>query len=319
MSQATVKSLIDEILRLANRVSATERNRALEALNRAVGKYAQRIPWPGLKRAEIFVTDGTRFMIFPERVAKITQMADVSDALPFRPEEHFIHNIGAPYLNDTAGTPCVYRELGIVPVVRQPLTDSALTFSTPASEAMSCDVFGTIRDTSASGSMLEFFEVRETVVLAGAAVATTNRFVEVKALHKDRDTDNRVDVADYTGKVIARLFPQKGGAGYRRIEFDLVPGAGRRVKVEYFTFPDRINSELQPIDPAINLQYLTWLAVGDIHWMLKETQNAQIAWAKAEQFLQEEASKERTFGENNDSVLPSFTYYDLETLDFYSL
>lgn len=320
MAQAIVKDLIDEVQRLANRVSPAERSRAREALNRALNKYAQRIPWKSLKRTETFLTDGTRFMTFPDRVAKVVEIADIQDQARVRPESHMIQNHGATYLGDVAGRPCVWREAGIAALIATPATDTKFTLTASQSESFDVEIYGTVRDASESGSALELYDIRETVnITDDSGVQTANDFVDIKAISKERATDAFLQVVDdNSGKVAARIMPQDANAAYRRIEFETVPGAGRTMKVEYFTHPDRISGELQPIDPALNLDYLIWTAVGDLHWLLKETQNAQVAWAKAEEILAIEANKERTYGENSESVTPDFTYYNLEELDGYS-
>jgi hypothetical protein len=135
----------------------------------------------------------------------------------------------------------------------------------------------------------------------------------LRGISKDRSTVNSVTVLDDAqGKTVARLKPQDFTPIYRRIEFESIPGAGRQVLVEYFTMPDRIDSELQAVDPALNIDYLVWMATGDMHWLLKETQNAQIAWGKADELIAIEANKENTFGENGESITPDFSYFDLE-------
>ncbi len=319
MAQSLVKDLLDEVQRLANRVSPSERSRAREALNRALVKYAQRIPWRSLRRSETFITDGSRFMVFPERVAKIIEMADKTEQARIRPDVHFIENYGATFLSDVAGRPCVWREAGVVPLVATPATDTTFTLTANQSEVFSVELWGTVRDASESGSALEFYEVRETVsIVDDSGVQTGNSYTNLRAITKDRSTDAFVQVVDdNSGKVASRIMGQNANPVYRRVEFDVIPAAGRVVFVEYFTQPDRIDSEMQAIDPAVNEQYLVWTAVGDLHWLLKETQNAQVAWAKADEILAQEANKERTFGENAESFTPDFTYFGLEDLDAY--
>lgn len=319
MAQAIAKDLIDEVQRLANRVSSSERGRTREALDRAIQKYAQKLPWASLRRSETFLTDGTRFMVFPDRVAKIIEIADKTEQARIRPDDHFIENHGATFLSDVAGRPCVWREAGVVPIIRTPATDTTLSITASQSEVFSVEIWGQVRDASESGSALELYEVRETVsVTDDSDNTTTNSFVNIRALSKDRSTDALVEIKDdNSGKLISRIMPQSSIPSYRRVEFETVPGAGRVMHVEYFTHPDRLDSELQAIDPALNLRYLIWMAVGDLHWMAKESQNANVAWAKAEEILREEANKERTFGEDNDSVTPDFNYFDLEGLDEY--
>lgn len=314
MAQALVKDLIDEAQRLANRVSASERGRAREALNRALQKYAQRIPWKSLRRTETFVTDGTRFLTFPDRVAKVIEIADETEQARIRPDTHLMRNHGADYLSDVAGRPCVWREAGIVPIAAVPATDTTLTLTASQSEVFNVEILGTVRDASESGSALELYRLRETIAISDDTDNTTsNSFVDIHAITKDRSTDAFVQVVDdNSSKVIARIMGPDANPVYRRIEFEKVPAAGRLIRVDYFTHPERIDSELQPIDPAINIDYLVWRAVGDLHWILKETQNAQLAWAQADQVLAEEANKERTFGENQGSIVPDFTYLDRE-------
>jgi len=314
MAQAIVKELINEIQRLANRVSPSERSRALEALDRAVRKYAMRIPWKSLKRTEEFITDGTRFMVFPDRVAKVIELADKTEQGRIGPEAHFIENYGPTYLSDVAGRPSVWRESGIVPIIAVPSSDTTLTLTASQSEVFDVEIYGRVRDASESGSALELYDVRETVaIVSDAAVQTVNSYVDVRAISKDRSTAAFLHVVDdISGKVVSRVMPQDASPAYRRIEFNVIPGAGRVVLVEYFTPPDRIDSELQALDPAINIDYLVWAGVGDLHWILNETQNAQVAWGKADEILAQEANKERTFGENPESITPDFTYFDLE-------
>jgi hypothetical protein len=272
-----------------------------------------------LRRTETFVTDGTRFMVFPDRVAKVIEIADKAEQARISPDVHMIENHGAIYLGDVAGRPCVWREAGIVPINKQPTTDTTLTLTASQSEVFNVEIFGMVRDASESGSSLELFRVRETVAVTDDTDnITSNSWVDVTSISKDRSTDAYIQVTDdVSGKVVSRIMGPDANPAYRRIEFETVPGAGRQVVVEYFTHPDRIDSELQPVDPALNLDYLVWMAVGDLHWLLKETQNAQVAWARAEEILAEEANKERTFGENSESITPDFTYFELEDSDGY--
>ena len=281
-------------------------------------KYAQRLPWSSLKRTETFITDGNRFMVFPDRVAKIITIADETEQAPIRRDDHFVFNFGATYLSNTGGRPTAWRPGGIVSLAQAPATDTTFTLTAGASEVFNVEVYGTVRDASESGSPLELYDIRETIAITSdAGFQTANAYVDLKSLSKDRSTTNLLAVVnDQSGKVVSRIMPQSHVAAYRRVEFDSVPAAGRQVRVEYFTSPDRIDSELQPLDPALNIDYLVWMAVGDLHWLLKETQNAQVAWSKADELLAQEANKERTFGENGETITPDFGYMNLEDWEF---
>jgi hypothetical protein len=94
-----------------------------------------------------------------------------------------------------------------------------------------------------------------------------------------------------------------------------VPAAGHKILVEYLVAPDDITSEESVLDAGISEKYLVWQVAGDVLWANGRREDAQIAWAKAEQILTEEAKRHTTLGEGDFRAIPINTYLSRE--DYY--
>jgi hypothetical protein len=307
-----ISRIIDEALQLTNRVDSQHRTRARVALGRGVEYWAERLPWPGLKRYEAFASNGTRFMAFPERVRKVISVSDITDKLPVKPGDHWNREHSTLWLQDLQADPLEWRDLGLVATISDPVTDSTLTIEATVSEALTVYVTGLARDTNASGTALELYEARESFAITGTgATDTTTAFVRVTSLEKSVEAG----LADVTvkssvdSKPLARLAANDSAAEYRRIEYLTVPNAGRQYRLEYYTKPSPIVNETSPLPPSIDRDYLVWRIVGDLHWTAEQPDAARAAWQKADGLLMAHQNAERTHGEDYaGQITPEWRY-----------
>lgn len=306
MSQS-IGEIINSSLELVNRVDPQHRIRARRAVDRALVFYADKLPWPSLVREEDFTCSGDRTLTFPRRVRSIISMGDVSRQAHIDPGTHF----GRQYPSQHYGTPPTgawqWDDLGLVPTIADPSTDTTLNISTTQSEAVLVTIHGFLRDSTSSGTALELYEGTEVVTLGGAAQNTSNAFVRVKSIEKDgldTDCDVLIKFNEPTVKTVARIGAHERGPQYRRVQFLGKPTAGNTVRVAYYERPTRIVAEDVNLDPAVYPDVLIWRVVGDLHWINEDPQAAQIAWAKAEKMMDERIRAQTAQGEQLMQAIP---------------
>lgn len=316
-AEKLVTNLISQVQRLANRVDSNYRTRVLESINAAVRQLACEAPWDGLRRVEQFLAPGGQFMTFPARVRKPIMIADVTSTLPVDPGADFARRFGASYIQQSANLPVEWRPAGTMPVIAAPATDTKLQLQTGVSEGIQVTIRGLARDTAASGTALEFYEISESVVMAGTnATNTASTFVQIKEISTEQNRLSDLTVkAAATGAILARIPPWQAYSEYVRVEFFGSPEQGRALHVEYFTDPERILSEGDTLHSAIDIDYVKWRAVGDMHWIKQEQEAARLAWAEADSVLARLKNRENSFGERDSSNRPLVNYFDLENLD----
>lgn len=304
---ATVSDIVTQALRLANRVDPNYRQRALDAVDRNVRYFAERIPWPSLERRENFVANGSEFFVFPSRVRSVISIGDRvrQDYVP--PGDHFERQYPAWELGTKpAGGPFKWRHLGVVPVIQNPTAASTLTFNTTASDSQTVYVKGLAQDTTASGTSLEYFETSEIIVAQETPAATTNSYVEVLALDADTlDKSNDIIFKYTTGSVpAARMRANERRPNYQKIQWLAAPAAGNTLTVRYYTDPPKIVSESHELDPQISEDFLIWRTVGDLHWISEQPQAAQAAWDKADGLLQTKIQAQQNHGDRLEQAIP---------------
>lgn len=313
----TVARLIDRVQQLANRVDTSYRSRVRDAISRAQEDWALLNPWVGLKRVEALTMPGGRFMALPSRVARVITVSDVTDKRFLEAGDNWHRTFEQRWLYDTSGSPLEWREAGIVPLLGAPATDTRLQLTAGVSEVYNVYVTGLARDTSASGTAEEFYNVEETLQMAGTgATDTATTFVEVRTLQKTSDTVGDLVVRATTGSAfLARIPKRDSQSRYRRLEFQDVPAAGRVLRVEYYTRPEELVDEEQSVEPSVDEKFMLWRAVGDLHWINKEFDAAQAAWDKADQILAADTRAEN-YGERRIQPLPWWPdYKEFENVD----
>jgi hypothetical protein len=313
-----ISRVIDDALLMVNRVDSDYRTRALRAVNRAVLFWADRVPWPALKTYETFIANGTRFLTLPRRVRRVVEIGDISNKIKVRDGAHWAHKYPDEFFVDTAdSTPWEWRDGGLVPTIAAPSTDTKLVFQTTASEAMNVNISGWARDSTASGTAMELYEINETVNLGGTGVTeTTNTYVKIRAIEKTTlDSASDLVIRSSTDSApLARLTSDDRAAAYRQVEFLKVPGAGTQFRVEYYRRPERLVSENVPLEPSIDLDFLLWRTVGDLHWVASQQEAALAAWRKSEGLVQQRILAEKAHGEGNLQVQPDISYFDIEDI-----
>ncbi|MCI0354823.1 MAG: hypothetical protein L0099_07280 [Acidobacteria bacterium] len=308
-----VAKIIDDALKLVNRAGdGTYRTRALQALNRAHRYCARRFPWEGLRKQENFLTNGTRFLVLPERVLDIIAVGDSTNARHLDAGDHWDRRAPGTYFQGVGGTAKEWRRAGVVPVTGQPSTDTRLRLQTAVSDGMRVLVRGLGRDTAASGTALELYPIEEILSMGGSGITlTANTYVEILSLEKDEATLTDLLVTDnVTGLRLARIPSWAARSGLQRVEFLHVPPANTSVRVDYYRHPDRITGENETLDASIPEDYIVWRTVGDLEWIMERAEAAQLAWARAEANMQADYVAEETRGDYRIDPHPWTPGYD---------
>jgi hypothetical protein len=306
-----VKDLIDRAQKLANRVDPGYRDRALEALDEACQWYASQVPWDSLKKTEDFTASG-EFLILPDRVGKVVRLFDRTNQRPIEAGEFLERRMPSAYAARTTGQPCIWRDFGISPIAKDLSAASVLQFSTTASEGIDIQIRGLVQDTAASGTALEFYEVRETLTMAGVTQASANTYSKIVSIQKDHSTAEDVIVGTVADGQLARIPSWESRPRYPKLQLQPA-SSGTQVEVGFFRRPDRLTSEDDPLDPAINEEAVVWRTAGNLHWMDNEGQSAQGAWSKANEALAIKRNQEQTFGEKDHHIQPWVGYMSLES------
>lgn len=310
MASSLLKDLIDRVQRLADREDPAYRARVLDALDEACQWHAMVLPMESLTKHEDFYASG-EFLILPDRVGSPVMFFDKTNKRPLEPDSHFERRDPGVYADKTAGAPLRWRPAGYSPVVRDLSTNATLVLASSASEVMAVQVRGLIHDTAASGTALEYREVVETITLGGTSEASSNYYHSITSIQKDKATESDLIVSTALDGIISRIPSWETRPLFQRIQ--LMPASnGTVLSLEYFKRPDRLTSEDDPIDPGLVEEALVWRAVGNAHWFDNETQNAQAAWAKANEAISIKRNAQETFGEKDHGVEPWTGYVRME-------
>lgn len=312
-----ISDFIDRIQRRADRVDSGHRVRARDALDESIQWYAKTVPWPSLMRLERFETSGSEFLVFPDRVLKIVSVGDLTNTQQLEPGDQFGRRFNGTYFNRTSGRLCEWKDMGLVPVTSQPNTDTTLQFQSTVSENYNAYVKGLVRDTTASGTALELYEVLEAVGITSSDVNTTsNSFVRIIELTKDRPSNGDLTI-NYSqdGRRASRIPLWEARPLFPQIQLFHVPNPQATLEVEYYRRPDRITSENGGIDASMDEEALVWRAAGNMHWVDQEGASAKEAWEKATEIVEAKKNVEESFGEKDFHIEPAFpSYFDQENL-----
>jgi hypothetical protein len=270
--------------------------------------WAERLPWPGLERRETFHANGQRDIVLPDRVNIVITVGDGNDWVP--PGENFESRWGPTFFSGSSGRACEWRPSGLSPVIAQPATDSPLRLLSSQSESMTVLVRGLVRDSTASGTALEFHTQEETVDLGSSTTeVTSTSFVEILAIEKPHSTTAELRVFDnVNGNVIARIKPWDTTAQFKKISTPLVVPAGTALPIRYYAYPQMLTSIDQSVETAIPNDFLVWRAAGDLHFIENMPDAAQLSWAKAEEVLTNAINARRSFGQRDATAVPDGDY-----------
>lgn len=309
-----VSDVIDQALRLANRVDPNYRVRALDAVDRAVRQYAEKLPWPSLDRTEVFTSDGSRLFTFPRRVRVPVSVGDVGRGENVRPGNHWERQYPRSDMGlETAGQGIwQWQDKGEVAVLRQPAAPTLLEFSTTQSDAIPVYVSGLVFATAFSGTADEYYEASELVAANVTAVDSVNQYSKVLRIEKDRGfTSADVLVRYATGDLpAARLLRNERRSHYHQIQFLGTPSVGAQFQVRYYAEPPRITAENVVLDPSIDEDALVWFTVGDLHWMAQAPEAANAAWAKALARIDEKLTARQGHGDRAQQAIPADPWID---------
>lgn len=317
-----VGEIIDQSLRLVNRVDPNFRVRALDAVDRAVRYYAERLPWPGLEREEQFVSNGTRDFTFPRRVRSVISIGDVNHDEYVRPGDNWhkqypVWDVGGEHPTSRA---LQWDTRGFRPVIQAPPSDgSKLLVETTQSEAIPVRVRGLVFDSQASGTALELYEQEETISANVTAVQSSNTFRQIYAIEKDSldsDSDVVIKYASETSPA-ARIATYERTPRYLSIKFLAQPDAGDPFLVRYHTGPPRIAAEDTVLDPGIDPEPIVWRVVGDLHWMQGQGQAAGAARQTADELLTNKIRQQESHGDNLAQAIPYAPFIEPDETDVF--
>lgn len=318
---ARAADIIDQALRLVNRVDASYRQRALDALDRNVRYYATKMPWPALRRKETFVYQSGEYFTFPSRVQSIEAIGDVTTKAYVGPGAHFERQFPDWEMGTkpSGGGPFRWRALGDVQVVQDPSSPSKIKLNTTASDSQSVYVRGLAQDTTASGTALEYFEASEIVVAQETPVESTNLYHRVEIIEADlRDRSSDIKVIYSTGSLPAARIPKnERTASYRKIQWLATPTTGSQFEVLYLARPAQIASESQQLPPEVPDDFLVWRVVGDLQYLAEQPQAAALAWQRADQLVGQQMSAELGHNDNLIQAIPYAPMVDTED-DFFA-
>jgi hypothetical protein len=312
---AIVSSVIDQALQLANRVDAQHRERARLSVDRAVRYYAERVPWPSLIRTETFNATGGRHLVLPQHVRAIITIGNKAQSEYVEPGTQWEKQYPNWQLNaKPTGNAFEWRHSGWVPVLAPPSVAQAIELNTTASDSQSVYVHGLAHDTTASGTVLEYFSTREIVVAQETPVAGNLAFKEILGIEADTLNKNNAIVVRYAdGTLAARIEANERHSRYQRVEFLGVPAQGSAIEIRYYSDPAKVVSESQQIDPQVDEEFLVWRVAGDMHWMNQEAQASQAAWGKADSRIKERLHSENAHGDKLIQAIPYAPMIDPDT------
>ena len=306
--------LITEAQRRAGRVDSNFDVRTTQWLNSAQEVFVTADPHSTLQHEETFAADGTSDLYLPSYVKKIISIMDETNKLPIERHENWDREAPGTFIEETAGGPQWWRELGLSPVSFQP-TEAAQVFCDPLSgENVVCSVVGLAQDTARSGTAIGKFLAQEQVTCqSGAEGSTTSLFVKILTLGKDVLTTDDVTFAFSTGgTVISRAFRNDHRAAYRHVQLLRVPGAGTLLRVKFLiNLPDMTDVN-QIVHPGVDSEFLTWWAAGMIHKATNEEDRAGIAFGMARERLQKRVHYEDAFGDQDHRLAPDPLYWSFE-------
>lgn len=315
---ATVGDIIDQALRLVNRVDASYRTRALEAVDRSVRIFSDRLPWYSLVRNETFVSDGTDKFVFPQRVRQLISVGDLTNKELVGVGAHFERQFPEWQLGTKpqAG-PFKWRPDGTVPVIQDPAAATYITIETSGSDSQTVYVRGQAQDTTASGTPLEFYDITETITAQETPVTSAQLFYRIYAIEAANNARSFDIITRYaTGNLPAsRIAAAERYAKYQRIEWLSRPAAGATFQCRYYAEPAKIVAETQALDPQIDQDFLVWRTVGDLHWVAEQAGAAQAAWGRADSRIDELSKAERTHGDRLDQAIPYAPFIDYDDYD----
>ena len=311
-----ITDLIDRAQRLGARVDSSKRAEALTAFDEAIQWYAGRVPWDALIRSEDFFTNGVRDLVLPDRVLRVINVMDAANATPVDAGDEWEVRTPGAFAQDTTGQVAEWRPGGFVPVIAQPTTDTTLSVEASVSESYSVYVRGLVRDTAASGTSLEFYEVQEEIMITSeSSVSSANAYTEVLSIQKPKFTTSNILVTNnQAGTRISRIPAWEARPLFQKIQLHFVPVGSIPMRIRFYTRPNRITAETDAIEPGINEEAIIWRATGNLHWSDNEDQAAERAWAKAQEALSDVKSVEESFGEKGLQIQPWLGYLQMEGL-----
>ncbi len=314
MPDNVVRKLIDRSQELANRIDPGFRNRTLSALSRAVVYWGTRLPWSSLREVEDFIANGTKFLVFPERVGTVVALTDKTNTRALLPGGQWHTRNTSDYVTSVGGAPFEWRDRGFWPIVSQPSTDTQIQLQAGGSEAFEVRIRGLVRDAGASGTAMELQPQGEIMTMGGTDPTNSSlTYVRLDYVEKEIATSFDLKVKDpISGAIVSYIPASSGRAQLRRVEFLRTPPTNTVFRLEYFRKPDELETEDQPVDISIDTDYLTWRAAGDLHWINKEQGAAQAAWAKADEIIGSSIASQENRGEVPHTFSPLFTYNELE-------
>jgi hypothetical protein len=306
-----LSNLITESQRLAGRVDPLFNDRTRRWLNEAQTEWAISVPWPQILRTETFVLDGTAQIVLPPRVLTVKWIMDRTNSRPIFPNERLDREMPESIVAASAGAITYWKDLGIVPVARQPSATGTVQLFTTASDSFNVYVAGLVENTTASGTPEQYYPVQETIVVGDTNTHTSvNNYTRIEVLGKDTFTNGDVVVKDAAGNQLSRIPRYVYQSSYRLLTYALVPDVGTLLDVHYIQRPAPLVDNAQLPPPGVDIEFLINYAASRIHAAQPGQQDqANAKMAIAAGIIERRAAKERTHGDKDWRGAPEPLYW----------
>jgi hypothetical protein len=282
-------------------------------LNEAQDQWNISVPWPQMVEEEEFVCDGSATLLLPARVGAVMWIADKANTRALIKSDNFDREIPRELLGAQVGTPYMYREMGIDPIIKPNLSLGYLSVYATATDTAQIFIEGISVDSAASGYADAHYATNELITVVDNAIYTSvNQYVKITSLGKDKVTEGDYIFSGGGVGTIARLNKGEFRTSYRHIEIAPIPNQGTVIYVNFLRQPNPLVHTYQVSTPGVDNEYLIWYAAAMIREAQGEVQQAAGCFARAQQILDRKIYKERMFGDKDLRAMPDPNYWNDE-------
>lgn len=295
--------LITEVQRLTGRNDSGFYARIESAVNRGIRQWARSLPWPGLEVTGEITHTGGREMVLPGVVDRLMWILDISnymqvDASDGQWDRQY------PYTESTSpeGFAREWEDMGYTPICTT-VSGPLVAYSSNASDVATLYVTGTAQSATLSGPLGQYRVVEAIDIIGNTPATTTHNYVGVESLAKSDDCDGEI-VVSAAGGVVSIIDSLSPHAAYKKIRFLYAPATGTQFRYRGYVRPPELKNANQAPPPAVDPDFLIWIAAHDIYYEMAEGSRAAYAWKKAEEIAGNEISKRRLFGDYSARIVP---------------
>lgn len=290
-----------EVKRITGRNDSGFDDRIDKALNRALRQWAREQPWVDLKRTIDVTHQGGRTMVLPSEVERVCWIMDKTNSNEVEASGQWDRTDEHAYSQGTTGYAQEWEMAGRQPTMTG-VSGPLAIYSSDASDVLTVYVVGQVEN--ANGGVMSYYEAGETVNVVGATPVTlSTSFVRVDSICKDADSTGVIKV-DSQGSTVALLGPLEREGSYPVVRFMDVPQSGVVFRCGCYTKPSPLVNAYQSPPPAVDADYLIYMAAHEICWQLREGDRSVGSLKKAKDIAKDERSVDMMFGDSNMRIVP---------------